>query len=130
MPPKKEWTTLVNFPTKEQCSTFLSGQEVAIKRKDVTKYGTRYIYRCKHSVRFSCPFQLCLNEPADFGNFEISQSGEHIHGEYSHGLSRKQREVADSAVKAQLGVRGAKRLLVSEGEESDDSTKKIQNYIR
>ena len=130
MPPKKDWTTLVRFQTKEQCTTFLSDQEVSIRRKDVSKSGTRYIYRCKHFTKFGCQFQLCLYEPANSIDFEISQSGEHAHGEFSHGLSRKEREIADSAIKAQLGVRGAKRLLVAEGEDSDDSTKKLHNYIQ
>uniref|UniRef100_A0A914XE93 Uncharacterized protein n=1 Tax=Plectus sambesii TaxID=2011161 RepID=A0A914XE93_9BILA len=101
---KKEWSLVATFEESASMLEVVREKTGTVRQKRTveTKTGVSVYYLCKHARKFSCPYQMHHFKPeVAGGRFELYEDGTHCcdTAEYKSGLTRKQREAADLAMK-------------------------------
>uniref|UniRef100_A0A914WP81 Uncharacterized protein n=1 Tax=Plectus sambesii TaxID=2011161 RepID=A0A914WP81_9BILA len=101
---RKEWKLIGAFDESAPMQAVILEKTGSARQKRTAhiKSGVSVFYLCKHARKFSCPYQMYHFKPEVAGGpFELYEFGEHCcdTAEFKTGLSRKQRETVDLAMK-------------------------------
>uniref|UniRef100_A0A914X3P3 SWIM-type domain-containing protein n=1 Tax=Plectus sambesii TaxID=2011161 RepID=A0A914X3P3_9BILA len=134
---KKEWSLLDTFEESDSMLAVVREKTGTVRQKRTVdgKTGVSVYYLCKHARKFSCPYQMYHFKPeVAGGRFELYEVGEHCcdTAEYKSGLTRKQREAVDLAMKMRQGLGRPTQLiramLNAQGNEVPN-TKQLKNAV-